>query len=179
MGGIVIAMPKQDDAARIAEWIKRSDIWEEIIICDNGSEVLRTIENREVSLVIVSRRLRDMGYEELYHYLPHDVNMLLLTRTADCDLYSSNVITLQIPFKVGDLLNSVRMLLPVGYRKAKKKPSVRSDGDKLTIEQAKMLLMDRNNMTEPEAYRYLQKSSMDMGRTMAETAHMLLTLNAD
>jgi len=39
--------------------------------------------------------------------------------------------------------------------------------------------MDRNNMTEPEAYRYLQKSSMDMGRTMAETAHMLLTLNAD
>ncbi|MCR4704442.1 MAG: ANTAR domain-containing protein [Lachnospiraceae bacterium] len=179
MGGIVVAMPKQKDAGRIAEWIKRSDIWEEIITCDNGSEVLRTIESREISLVIASRKLKDMGYEELYHYLPHDVNMLLLTKIADCELYSSNVIILQIPFKVGDLLNSVRMLLPTGYRRTKKKPAVRSDGDKLTIDKAKLLLMDRNNMTEPEAYRYLQKSSMDMGRTMAETAHMLLTLNAD
>ncbi len=179
MGGIVVAMPKQDDAGRIADWIKRSDIWEEVITCDNGSEVLRLLEDRGISLVISGRRLKDMGYEELYHYLPSDVNMLLLTKIADCDLYSSNVIVLQIPFKVADLLNSVRMLLPTGYRRTKKKPAVRSDGDKLTIDKAKELLMERNNMTEPEAYRYLQKSSMDMGRTMAETAHMLLTLSED
>jgi response regulator NasT len=67
------------------------------------------------------------------------------------------------------------MLLPDGYKRRSAKPD-RSAGDKLTIDKAKMLLMDRNNMTEPEAYRYLQKNSMDMGRTLAETAHMILTL---
>ena len=39
-----------------------------------------------------------------------------------------------------------------------------------------MLLMARNNMTEPEAYRYLQKNSMDMGRTLSETAHMIISM---
>ena len=34
--------------------------------------------------------------------------------------------------------------------------------------------MDRNNMTEPEAHRYLQKMSMDAGRSLAETARMVL-----
>jgi response regulator NasT len=38
--------------------------------------------------------------------------------------------------------------------------------------------MERNNMTEPEAYRYLQKNSMDMGRTLLETAYMILSLGA-
>ena len=34
-------------------------------------------------------------------------------------------------------------------------------------------------MTEPEAYRYLQKNSMDMGRTLSETAQMILLVNGD
>ena len=36
--------------------------------------------------------------------------------------------------------------------------------------------MDRNNMTEEEAHRYLQKSSMDSGTNMLETAQMVLTI---
>ena len=36
--------------------------------------------------------------------------------------------------------------------------------------------MERNNMTEEEAHRYLQKSSMDSGTNMLETAQMVLTI---
>ena len=175
MGAILVVMPKHGDSGRISQIIRESDIWEEVFICDTGSEVLRKIEDMDISLVICTRKLRDMGYEELYNYLPASMNMLLLTKDVRTDLFSSNIIILQMPFRTGDFVNSVRMLLPPGYRRSSKKPSARSDGDKLTIDEAKRLLMDRNNMTEPEAYRYLQKNSMDMGRTMTETAHMILS----
>jgi response regulator NasT len=56
-------------------------------------------------------------------------------------------------------------------RKTKKQ---RSEEDKKTVNAAKLLLMDRNHMTEPEAYRFIQKTSMDTGRTMLETAQMIL-----
>ena len=176
MGAILVAMPKHDDSGRIADIIKRSDIWEDIHVCDTGSEILRRIEDMDISLVICTRILRDMGYEELYNYLPSNVNMLLLTKNIETDLFSSNIIVLQMPFKTADFVNSIRMQLPVTYRRSTRKSSARSDGDKLTIDEAKRLLMERNNMTEPEAYRYLQKNSMDMGRTLTETAHMILSL---
>jgi response regulator NasT len=34
-------------------------------------------------------------------------------------------------------------------------------------------------MTEPEAYRFIQKTSMDTGRTMLETAQMILLFERD
>ena len=175
MGAILVAMPRHDDSERIARMIRGSDIWEDVFICDTGSEILRRIEDMDISLVLCTRRMCDMGYEELYEYIPAATNMLLLTKDNRIDLFSSNIVVLQMPFKSADLINSMRMLLPEGYRRSNAK-TARSVGDKITIDKAKMLLMDRNNMTEPEAYRYMQKNSMDMGRTLAETAHMILSL---
>ena len=176
MGAILVAMPRHEDSGRIASIIRESDIWEDVFICDTGSEVLRKTEDMDIALVICTRKLSDMGYEELYGYLPPSVNMLLLTKDVRNDLFSSNMLILQMPFKTSDLTNSIRMLIPAGYSRSGRRGAVRSAGDKETIDKAKMLLMEQNNMTEPEAYRYLQKNSMDMGRTLSETAQMILAL---
>ena len=37
-------------------------------------------------------------------------------------------------------------------------------------------MMERNNMTEQEAHRYIQKCSMDSGTNMVETAYMILEI---
>lgn len=174
MGSILVTMQKREDAGKIADIIRRSGIWEDILILGTGSEVLRKIEDMEISLVICTRRMPDMGYEELFEYLPAHVSMLLLTRNLDTDIFSSNIILLQIPFKSADLINSIRMLLPEQYGRRSKKQTSRSEDDRLAIDKAKKILMERNNMTEPEAYRYLQKNSMDTGRTIKETAQMIL-----
>ena len=52
----------------------------------------------------------------------------------------------------------------------------RSKNDRKRIEEAKQVLMERNHMTEEEAHRYLQKTSMDSGTNMVETAQMILML---
>jgi response regulator NasT len=47
----------------------------------------------------------------------------------------------------------------------------RNDHD---IQSAKKVLITQRNMTESEAHRYLQKMSMDAGRSLTETARMVL-----
>ena len=44
------------------------------------------------------------------------------------------------------------------------------------IEQAKALLMERRGISEEEAHRYLQKTSMENGTNLPETASMILSL---
>lgn len=176
MGAIIVAMPKHEDSERIVSIIRQSGIGEDTLICSSGSEILRRIEDMDISLIVCTRKLKDMGYEELHGYLPSKLNLLLLTKDIQLGLYSSNIIVLQMPFRTSDLVNSARMLLPEALSKGRGRAPSRSALDKQTIDRAKMLLMARNNMTEPEAYRYLQKNSMDMGRTLSETAHMIISM---
>ena len=64
-------------------------------------------------------------------------------------------------------------------KKEKKKPKPRSEKEQNYISNAKRLLMEKNQMTEEEAYRHIQKCSMDSGTNMVETAQMLLMLMYD
>lgn len=54
---------------------------------------------------------------------------------------------------------------------AAKHATTRNDHD---IQSAKKVLITQRNMTESEAHRYLQKMSMDAGRSLTETARMVL-----
>lgn len=52
----------------------------------------------------------------------------------------------------------------------------RSQQEQTYIDQAKKALMEQKSMSEEEAFRYLQKCSMDSGRSMVETAQMILLM---
>ena len=83
------------------------------------------------------------------------------------------------PIKVYDLVSTVEMLQQSQERERKKRKErsrKRNDAEKKLVDQAKALLMERNNMSEDEAHRYLQKSSMDSGTNLTETAQMILTI---
>ena len=89
------------------------------------------------------------------------------------------VVGLPMPIKVYDLVNSVEMMSHTMERRRKKRRSQtkeRSAGDRAVVDKAKALLMERNNMSEEEAHRYLQKCSMESGTNMVETAQMILTI---
>ena len=179
MGSILIAMPRTDDAERIASHIKESDIWEPVRICRRGADVLFEARNGEVDIVICTRRLPDMGYVELSDYLPSSVKMLLLTSDAGLLPFSSNITKLMMPFKPRDLIATAKMLLPGNGFSIRKGKIPRSEEEQKLIDRAKGILMNNNEMSEPEAFRYIQKSSMDYGRTLVETAQMIITLNEE
>ena len=85
----------------------------------------------------------------------------------------------RMPLKAYDLINTMEMMLQTLDRRRKKRKKElknRNPEQQALIKQAKELLMARNNMSEEEAHRYLQKSSMDSGTNMVETAEMVLSV---
>ena len=91
----------------------------------------------------------------------------------------SGVVCLPMHLKVHDLLSTLDMMLQAQQRirrKLRSRPRERSKEEQDLINEAKALLMDRNNMTEAEAHRYIQKCSMDSGTNLVETAQMIISL---
>ena len=119
----------------------------------------------------------------LREYLPENFDMLLV---ASQDKWSDGLVRgvmgLSMPIKVYDLMNTIEMMLTDidrHRRKRKKQLKNRDPKQQETVRKAKELLMARNNMMEEEAHRYLQKSSMDSGTNMVETAEMVLSIMSE
>ncbi|MCR5311574.1 MAG: response regulator [Lachnospiraceae bacterium] len=177
MGSIILAIPNQDTSRKITEILTRHDFAPDAV-CSLGAEALRSAGTLDYGIVICNRKLKDMSYIELYEYLPEHFHVLLLSSDDENYRPRDGLLRLASPFRPADLVNTVDMMLSSleSSIKRKKKPP-RSLEEKKTIDKAKLLLMDRNDMTEPEAFRYIQKNSMDTGRTMVECAEMILMLN--
>lgn len=181
MGSIIIALPKIEDAKHISDILKRRGL-EPSLVCTTASNVLSQVHQLDSGIVICTNRLSDMYYTQLAEYLPDYFEMLLLASVATLENCPPGIMTLALPFRSVDLIDTVEMMLAQQRRKLKKLKSVpkkRNEQEQNYINNAKMVLMERNHMTEQEAFRYIQKSSMDSGTNMVETAQMILFMMFD
>lgn len=182
MGSIIIALPKANNAEKIAGIIRSKGLPFDICICDTAAQVLRVSNSRDFGVVICSKRFSDMGYIEMADMLPANFSTIVLTNDASVETVRDDMVKLLLPFRVGDLLDTIQMLCAGYTRRPHKKqhiPPKRSEEEQKIIGQAKSLLMERNGMSEPEAFRYIQKNSMDYGRKLIESAQMILSLYSD
>lgn len=180
MADVIIAFPKLDDAKNLRKLLIRNG-YDVSMVCDSGAQVIEAVNRLDGGIVISGYRFSDMYYLEINDYLPKGFQMLLLASPAklvECDV--RNLLSLAMPFKVQDLLNTLEMMM-VQYnrwrKKQKHKPKVRSGDERRVITTAKELLMECNQMTEDEAHHYIQKLSMDSCTNMVETAEMIIELN--
>jgi len=131
-------------------------------------------------IVVCGYRFVDMMYMELHEYLPIEFEMLLVASPANCGSRDvDNLVCLSTPLKVNELLQTVEMMeytITRRRKKAKRIPRERTEEEYALIQEAKALLMERNNLSEEEAHRYIQKRSMDNGTGLTETAQMILSL---
>ncbi len=113
----------------------------------------------------------------LMDYVEGRFEMLLIASRQKLLEDETGVAMLEMPIKVRDLLNSVEMMqdnIHAKFSRRKKTPPKRSEEEQSIVDEAKAVLMEKNNMSENEAHRYVQKSAMDSGRTMVETAASIL-----
>ena len=179
MTNIIVALPKLEDAKGIKNVLVRNG-FRVTGICTTGAQVISQADGLNDGIVICSYKLADMIYSGLREYLPPGFEMLLM---ASDHLLShcrgDGIVRLSMPLKVNDLIDTVSMMseeLTRRRHKARLKPKVRSEQEEELIREAKALLMGRNHLTEEEAHRYLQKSSMDSGTNIVETAQMILSM---
>lgn len=179
MASLIVVFPKIEDAKNIRNLLVRNG-YSVAAVCTSGAQVLHSVDNLNYGIVVCGYKFADMMYTELHECLPSNFEMLLVASKHVLSAgHNSEIVCLSMPIKANDLVNTVEMMVQTMARKRKKqksKPRERNEHEKELIKQAKTLLMDRNNMTEEEAHRYIQKCSMDSATKMIETAQMILTL---
>ncbi len=180
MENVIIVFPKIEDGRKIKTLLLRNGI-EVDAVCTSGSQALECANTYNGGIIVCSYRFTDMYYTQLNDLLPDGYDMLLVASSGNWmeDSTSDNIIKLGVPIKTFDLINTIHMMFEARTRKRKKArllPKLRSDEEKQLIKEAKGVLMDRNNMTEEEAHKYIQKCSMDSGNSLIETAHMVICL---
>ena len=180
MTGVIVALPKIDDAKNIKNLLVRNGI-PVMGICTAGAQAIACAQGLQGGIVLCGYKLADMIYSQLREDLPEGFDMLVMAsrHVISENLEGSGVMSLSMPLKVHDLINTVDMMTRAIERKRrrqKSKPKERSNEEIRLIKDAKEVLMNRNHMTEDEAHKYIQKCSMDSGTNLVETAQMVLTM---
>lgn len=179
MVNVIVAFPKLENGKSIKSILIKNG-FQVNAVCTNGAQALQHANMLGDGIVVCGYRMQDMMYTELCEYLPPHFEMLMVASPNVCgERMRNDIICLSMPLKVHELVSTMEMMAYSIERKRKKKRSVpkqRSEEEKEIIRQAKELLMVRNNMTEEDAYRYIQKNSMDSGTGLTETAQMILSL---
>jgi response regulator NasT len=166
-------------------------------VCGSGSQVLQTASTCEDGGVVVCPlNLPDMSACELMSLLPESFDMLVLLSLRQQGMIAGpGIYPLVLPAGGTSLLEQARQLLETRQLRAAQAASgdplphrpdhlpsdqyrpacgqtgsERSAEERKIIEQAKYLLMNRRQISEAEAHRFLQKKSMETGIRMAELA---------
>ena len=174
---IIVVFPKQQDAKNIMNAIVKQG-FDVVLACTTGAQAISKANELDGGIIISGYKLMDMYYADLYDYLPKGFELLLMASRAKLDnCYNNNIICVEMPVKMRELIETLNMMLYRYERQKKKQKKLeRKAEEKVLINRAKEVLMDRNHMSEEEAHYYLQKTSMDAGTAMTEVAEMILSM---
>lgn len=179
MVNIVVVLPKIEDARGIRGILMKNGI-PVLAVCSTGAQALHHLRDLNDGIVICGYKMADMVCLELRDCLPPGFDLLLLASQAALDdCLDNDIMCLAMPLKVHDLINTVDLMCQTILRRRRRsgiRPKARDPKEEAFIREAKEVLMARNSMTEQEAYRYIQKCSMDSSTNMVETAQMVLTM---
>lgn len=179
MANIIVAFPKLEDAKSIRSLLQKNGFMVQGAV-NSASAVVALANELESGVVICGNRFFDMGHTQLREMLPAGFQMLLVaSQQVLSQCQGENVVSLAMPLKTRELLSTMEMLLghtKRPFKQNKKRAAQRSKEQEKLLWEAKQMLMERNNLTEKEAHRYIQKISMDAGRSAVETAQMLLSM---
>ena len=176
---LILAFPRKEDAKKIQEALTRHGFQVDLV-CTTASAALSAMNNLDGGILVTGYKLPDMFFADLRDCMPSSFEMLLVASNRVLSaMEGSGIMAVSIPLSVYELVSTLQLMQRNRERRKRKasgKPKERPKEQQKLIDDAKALLIDRNHFTEEEAHRYMQKSSMDNGYSMVETAKMILML---
>jgi response regulator NasT len=140
-------------------------------ICTSGSEIRRAFRILQDGILISEYRLNDETVDQIAETLSDRILILCVAKPDQLTgIESPRVFKARVPLNSSALTAYSEMLVQLHYRNAPK----RNEEDNVRIQQAKEKLMEERRMSEADAYRFLQKSSMKLGLAMAQIADRIL-----
>lgn len=176
---IILVFPKQETARSLRSALRRAGYTVDAV-CTTVAQALQAASEYDSGIIVSNYRLVDGMAIEIYENAGERFQFLLIGPKDYVDARAmKDVFSLATPLHVSELCATMEVMSMAYARWRKKrraKPKARSRDEQQTIDQAKLLLMEKNGLTEEEAHRYIQKSSMDSGTGGVETAAMILRL---
>lgn len=153
--------------------------------CSSGMQALRVAGLSHIDIAIVGFTLSDMPGLTFANDLlsQHSCSVLMITPPDQVNYIRNNagandIVCLPRPITPQALLTSIDLILQ--YRERIKCISREAQKLKLDLERrsvaekAKTLLMRKLNMSESDAWRHIQKQSMDTGKPLQEVASVII-----
>lgn len=149
-----------------------------------AGEVRRLTMDRSVDLVILNAPLKDeFGIQLAQDLAENNMGVLLLTGSDVFEQVSyrveqSGVITLAKPTTKQSLYIALRALTALRSKLLQMEQKTNALQQKVadihTVNHAKWLLIQHDNMTENEAHRFIEKQAMDMRLSRREVAESII-----
>ena len=110
MSSIVIALPKIEDARKIRSVLECHGL-AVASVCSTASNALSSASELGNGVLICGYRLPDMNYLDLAECMPKDFEMLLLASARVICEVPPSILSVEMPMKASDLINTVNMIL--------------------------------------------------------------------
>lgn len=176
---VIVAFPKIEDARNIKGILSKNG-FNVVAACSSGAFAVSMADHLDNGIVVCGYKLSDIVCTELRECLPKHFKVLLVaSETHWNEVRDLDIVFIPFPLKVHALIETLHMIEETQMIRRRKKntgPKERDSKEQEIIETAKQLLMDKNNMTEAEAHKYIQKCSMDSGNSLVETAGMVISI---
>lgn len=174
MKAVLLAFPRAQAAAQMKKLLVSASIPVAGLYA-SGAEVLAAAGVLAEG-VAVCGRLPDLSAAQLCQMLPAGFDLIELLSSGQIPVQSyGNAVSLRLPLNRMEFIGTVQTLARAsGVSFGAHGEPGRSSGEKELVSRAKELLMRARALSEPEAYRMLQKCSMATGDRMADTARKVL-----
>lgn len=156
-------------------------------LVSSGASLLKLVENSQPDMIVIDIESPDRDILESLHTL-NQINpkpIVLFTETEDAAVMKRSIKSGVSAYVTGNAdLGRVRSILDAASARFEEfqelKQALRATQDQLeahkTVDQAKRLLMKKQNLDEASAYKAMRKMAMDSGQKLEQVSANLLTV---
>ncbi|MBR1738394.1 MAG: ANTAR domain-containing protein [Firmicutes bacterium] len=171
---VIIAFKNDTVSENVSRMLKSGGI-NTTVTCSTAAEIRKQCLYLGEGIIICGYSFADSSIMTLIDDIPESFNVILIGKFEQiCMCDDERIFKLAVPLKREDLIYSVSMMMNFDESGDYHKPKIKSDEKNELIEEAKRVLIDKYDITEEQAHRYIQKKSMDTGRKIVDIARAIL-----
>ena len=170
MARIVIVSASEDSRNKLLRLLASSG-FQVFRSCSSGSELRRALSESEDCVVVMVGFMPDCKPDELMWDYRDRIQILLIAKQAVLDnAESPEIFRLPLPVSGQAVAGAVEMLSQLHRMRLPR----RTGESKKIVDRAKAVLMAQQGISEPEAYRAMQRYAMNRGIRMENYARQIL-----